>query len=153
MMYVDTRSCDGCGLCVEACPNEAISLLHGVAGIDPERCQDTGACLEVCPQGAVLSLIEPQESKIQMVPQAAPPVATAEQTTRALAKRPSSLGAWMGAALTFLASDVLPELLRTWSSRRSRRLLDSTPLGSKAMGAGQCGGRGKPRRRRRQGRC
>ena len=144
MVYVDAKSCEGCGLCVEACPHGAIKLENGVAVVERNRCHDTGACLEACPQGALLSLIEPEEKQYRPLPaRVAPPV---KQAAPLLASQPRSLGTWLGAALGFLVSDVLPELLRYRSDRRPRRAPDSIP-----MGLGRCGGTQKLRRRQRRG--
>jgi ferredoxin len=49
---VDKEKCTGCGICVDACPQEAISL-NDVARIDPEKCTDCGTCVEECPNGAL----------------------------------------------------------------------------------------------------
>lgn len=51
---VEWRLCLGCGACVPACPNEAISLLNvREQGIRPVvnsvKCRQCGGCVEVCP--------------------------------------------------------------------------------------------------------
>lgn len=51
--WVDESRCTGCGICVEACPGDAISLSEGVAVIDMEACIRCGECHEFCPQDAV----------------------------------------------------------------------------------------------------
>ena len=48
--------CLGCGLCVETCPRQAISLQSGLAQIDQNRCNHCVLCLAVCPQGAIIEL-------------------------------------------------------------------------------------------------
>lgn len=45
--------CTWCGDCVEACPNNAISVAHGAIRIDPDHCHLTGACGGVCLPGAL----------------------------------------------------------------------------------------------------
>jgi len=51
---IDTDKCFGCGLCVTACPNEALRLINDVAVvIDPNACDYTGACQEICPTEAI----------------------------------------------------------------------------------------------------
>ena len=50
-----TRDCIACGMCVEECPNEAISEATSLFVIDPERCtecvgfHDREQCAAVCP--------------------------------------------------------------------------------------------------------
>jgi ferredoxin len=49
---VDEQRCSGCGTCVDACVEQAISL-HPLATIDPERCIGCGACCGACPNEAL----------------------------------------------------------------------------------------------------
>ena len=49
---VDTNLCIGCGLCVDGCPNDAISV-DEIAEIDRDKCTACGACVEECPQDAI----------------------------------------------------------------------------------------------------
>jgi NAD-dependent dihydropyrimidine dehydrogenase PreA subunit len=150
MVYVDTKSCDGCGLCAEACPHGAIKLTAGVAEVDPELCRETGACLEVCPTGALLLVTEPAEEKEnQPVPVRAAPLV--KQTAAPIAKPPVGVGAWLGSALVYLASDVVPQIFGYWLERR-RRPSSPAPIGPRPMGRGRGAGQGKRRRRRRKGR-
>ncbi len=50
---VDNSTCAGCGVCVAACPVEAIEIVDGVAKIDEEKCIECGACVGECPCGAI----------------------------------------------------------------------------------------------------
>ncbi len=50
--YVDSDICVGCGICQDACPTGAISVVE-VARIDPRRCTGCGGCVEQCPRGAI----------------------------------------------------------------------------------------------------
>ncbi|MGM0669006.1 MAG: glycyl-radical enzyme activating protein [Gemmatimonadota bacterium] len=45
--------CTLCGDCVEACPNQAISLGRGAIRIHPDLCRLNGACEEACLPGAL----------------------------------------------------------------------------------------------------
>lgn len=42
--------CEGCGKCVQACQNKAMSLQDGKAIVDHQRCVLCGYCAAVCPQ-------------------------------------------------------------------------------------------------------
>lgn len=42
--------CLGCGDCVRACPEEAISLKEDCAAVNPDRCTSCGVCITVCPK-------------------------------------------------------------------------------------------------------
>lgn len=48
----DLKRCVGCGACVAACPNGALSLADGKARVDREACRACGRCAAVCPTGA-----------------------------------------------------------------------------------------------------
>ncbi len=50
---VDPEKCVGCGICVENCNAEAISLASGKAKINPEKCIGCAMCIAVCANGAV----------------------------------------------------------------------------------------------------
>lgn len=51
---IDTSSCNGCGECVRACPNDAIRINGaGKAEIDPTKCTQCARCVAVCPNNAV----------------------------------------------------------------------------------------------------
>jgi ferredoxin len=55
MVVVISRDlCVGCGLCVDTCPVEAISLDNeNIAVVDAELCVDCGKCVEECPSEAI----------------------------------------------------------------------------------------------------
>lgn len=48
---IEAELCVGCGLCLEACPQQAIAPDTGI--IDKDRCQSCGTCIAVCPLSAV----------------------------------------------------------------------------------------------------
>ena len=62
---IDTTLCNGCGLCVRACPHHALEMEGSHARVArPEACDYTGNCERICPKGAVqlyYAIIRPGE--------------------------------------------------------------------------------------------
>ena len=52
-ILVDRDKCLGSGECVKVCPQDAISLLEGVATVDESKCDFDGICIPACPHGAI----------------------------------------------------------------------------------------------------
>ena len=50
---VATEACDGCDVCSDACPTNAIDIVDGHAEILSTHCVACALCLDVCPQGAI----------------------------------------------------------------------------------------------------
>ena len=46
-------ACDGCGLCEEACPIDAVSIDGGKAEVDKDWCIGCGVCASACPNDAI----------------------------------------------------------------------------------------------------
>ena len=53
MPWVNEEMCIGCGVCVEECPVEAMSMVDETARIDEEACIRCGQCHDLCPEDAV----------------------------------------------------------------------------------------------------
>ncbi len=59
---IDKDTCTGCGLCIDRCFFEAISLNDDVAKIDSAKCIGCGVCAVVCPvEAIVLKETRPQD--------------------------------------------------------------------------------------------
>lgn len=50
---VNPDDCTACGLCVDECPAEAISMEEEVAVVDANTCTDCELCVDVCPSEAI----------------------------------------------------------------------------------------------------
>ena len=55
--FVDEEKCNGCGRCVNFCPEPAITLVEKndkkVAVVDHDYCKGCWVCYTVCPQEAI----------------------------------------------------------------------------------------------------
>ncbi|NQT30188.1 MAG: 4Fe-4S binding protein [Candidatus Saganbacteria bacterium] len=51
---IDESLCTGCGICLDACPKQALELVDGLAKLTkPEACDGDGACVGACPVSAI----------------------------------------------------------------------------------------------------
>ena len=53
MPWVDADRCTGCGICVEKCPVDTITMEEEKAKINMNECIRCGICHDVCPEQAV----------------------------------------------------------------------------------------------------
>ena len=52
VLFFNAELCTGCGICVDACPESAISMINIKSRTDRRLCRGNGKCVEVCPNGA-----------------------------------------------------------------------------------------------------
>jgi NAD-dependent dihydropyrimidine dehydrogenase PreA subunit len=113
MITVQTERCDGCGVCVDYCPNGAILLQNGVAFISQDLCQACEACLDVCPQGALVyqEQMEPVVEVIH-IPATPPAPVTAPAPATSLQTSVSRSGFWpaVGTFLLWTGRELGPRL-------------------------------------------
>lgn len=147
MMQVDLVKCMGCGVCLEACSVEAISMVNGNAVIDVNTCLSCGACVEVCPEGAISEVEQPLTVQTGVIQ----PVKT--QTIRPVrTTQPEKHLTWAAPVLSFIGHEIFPRLIDTLITALDRRL--SSPSETQALLASDLeqkmnGGNRKQRRRRR----
>jgi len=63
MVFINDAACNGCGECVDACPNGALVFHNDHAVILQELCEECEICIDACPQCAILSAQEVQDSR------------------------------------------------------------------------------------------
>lgn len=135
MFLVSNDRCNGCGVCIEVCPQGAMELREDKAIISQELCDGCGSCLEACARGAIYEVKVPTVVP-EPTPATIPPRSTATSTRR------TGLAATM-VGLAPVAMDALFGLARRWLAAREERTgMPGTRLG---VGVGR-------RRRRRGGR-
>ena len=154
MRYIDPDHCNGCGACIDVCPDQAISLFDNRAVIDESLCQDCGICEEACPQDAIMPLVVVDTAPVQAQN-------TAIEPHRAAAV--PALGAVLGAVLIEAAPRLI-EIGANWLDRRSRSvdiqpvsrsapaLRNTPPRDGSQRGRRRMDGRGRGYGRNRQGR-
>jgi ferredoxin len=67
MAGVNESKCIGCGICVEKCPIEAISLIDGKTHDDKNRCIGCGVCVHHCPEQA-RTLTQTEQREVYIPP-------------------------------------------------------------------------------------
>lgn len=51
--------CIGCGICVDACPQDVLEVVDGVVVVvNEDACIACGDCVEECPMGAIPEIVE-----------------------------------------------------------------------------------------------
>lgn len=54
IIKIDEELCNGCGLCIPACPEGALQVIDGKARLVSDlMCDGLGACIGECPEGAI----------------------------------------------------------------------------------------------------
>lgn len=65
MIRVRKDLCLGCGVCLDSCFRDAISIVSGRAEIDHRRCNRCGACIASCPQDAIVELTPVSKAELE----------------------------------------------------------------------------------------
>lgn len=104
-IIVNDNLCRGCGVCIGACPYNAISLHEDKVIIDQTKCNFCQACIELCPTGA-LRLSKGEE--ITVLSEQNPIAVLQESEPQNLTQQKSN---WGVVALTLFGQHVLPKMM------------------------------------------
>ena len=56
---VEVDECIGCGICVDACPQDVLEITGGVVVVENEdSCIACGECVDECPMGCISEIAE-----------------------------------------------------------------------------------------------
>jgi ferredoxin len=154
-MYVDPAACNGCGACVDVCPNDAIRLVSGKAVMDQEKCAACAVCVDACPTHAIT-----EEAPLVVIPEPVEPVARPPTVIVPKQEPARTSSTWLGTALAFVGREIIPRLLDVLEQRllspsqspasgSSSARKTNPPVQREARQTGGPRGRGLKRRRRR----
>ena len=66
IIEIDEDRCDGCGNCVIACAEGALTIIDGKAKVISDNlCDGLGACIGDCPQDACIAALGPVRTAAQ----------------------------------------------------------------------------------------
>jgi electron transport complex protein RnfB len=102
-VVLNAEACQGCGICVDRCQMDALSLVDGRAALRGERCIGCGLCVTTCPAGA-LTLERKPASEQPYVPRNAVESALRLGRARGLLRAPELAGTLVRSALDRLIS-------------------------------------------------
>lgn len=156
---IDANRCQGCGTCVDVCPEGAISLEGERAVIDPKLCTGCQLCIPECPPAAIYIVIDAEERGTAgvILPQQA--LARGEIITSLAPREPGLLARMLRSpAVTgiaaFVGREIVPRAVDALLGGRDRRQSQAGDGGSRASVArprSGKGGTGGVRARRRGG--
>ena len=159
MIVIDATRCNGCGICMEVCPEGAIYLVGEKAEVDGALCRGCQSCIAACPTAAIAfvyqeqaPLPEPVRAPAQRPASAVIPL-RAQTAPQAIRIRMLPL---VGAMLARAIREIVPRLadhaLDSLERRAARTSTQAARRSSTQSPASRGGsGRGRHHRRRHRG--
>jgi len=168
VIIIDTDLCEGCGACVEVCPEAAIYLVDGKAMVDGILCRDCQACIAACPTEAISLASQEQEPALRRVEGSkaeavrTPALRPEPEVIRVRTQPPTvplrrKVVPVLGAALAWAGREIMTQLADYALYSLDRHIAERQKPGIARSQSGNGtrrpaeGGMGRRRRRRRRG--
>jgi NAD-dependent dihydropyrimidine dehydrogenase PreA subunit len=125
-MQIFEDRCTGCGICSDACPNDAIKMNKGLAVINQANCTQCQACMDACPSNAIgiSELITVPSKHGELVSFQGGAIATRE---------PSVPKLFINALVEFAGKEILPMVADSLVGALDRRLARTPPDHSQVL--------------------
>ena len=156
MVLINTKDCNGCGICIDSCPVGAIFLQNNKAFIDTNLCEECEECLDTCPQRAIIhsSTVQIQEMT-PSVPIEIPAVVISNQDQQKSTTQQNAVIPVISSMLLWTGRELAPRLLNLALDYVERRIqhaetgLCRYPSQDRQRFLSQAGGRRRRQRQRR----
>ena len=113
MLQIHLERCNGCGACVEICPEGALYLVDGKAVIDIGLCRECEACVAACPVEVIANSSQAASTdagRMRMpVPQPESQVIRVKMEPAPVPEQAKIFPA-VGAALSWAGREIVPRL-------------------------------------------
>ena len=111
MVFINDAACNGCGECVDVCPNGALVFQNNHAVILQDLCQGCEICIDACPQRAILSAQEVQDCReVIRVPVMTPEVSVSHIELPERVPARELVFPVIGSAMLWFGRELLPRL-------------------------------------------
>jgi NAD-dependent dihydropyrimidine dehydrogenase PreA subunit len=155
VITIDLARCNGCGACVEVCPEGALYLVDDKAMVEAGLCRECESCVAACPMEAI-AITAPEAAPAGVAVVQARPLEPASGTVATVVPLRARVLPVVGAALTWAGREIVPRLadhllysLDQWViGQRSTTGPGRTP---NLRAQNRRKGRGRRRRRRHRG--
>lgn len=119
LIKINELECKGCGVCLDACPQNAIYLVDSVAGVDLERCDGCKICISECPNNAISWIDEKSEIVIPQDVELQRAHKSSFENYLAPRKRTSILPTVITAMAT-IGMEIVPKILDIMAARSTK---------------------------------
>jgi NAD-dependent dihydropyrimidine dehydrogenase PreA subunit len=151
VIRIRAEHCDGCGACLEVCPNGALYLIEGKAVVDGALCQECEACVPACPTEAIAIVEQVTAAAPTRVPAIRPePKAVLAESQPAPVPMRVRVLPVMGAALSWAGRELVPRLAYYLLDGLDRRAIGQPTSSITRGGSSSSGRRGSERQQRRR---